>query len=114
MSSSLTLLRVQLEMDGDHFSVIVSHLRHKTLEPNAPFGIDMVKPERRGQFKAMLDFLGLREFFSDPCGCSTEISPPQFLCTYCNRYFQTQRWTPTNGKCMCSDCHPRKCPIRAM
>ncbi len=73
---------MQLDMDGDHFTVIVSNLRHKTLEPNAIFCWDLVKPERRGQFKAMLDFLGLCESFGNPCGC-TKVLSQQFHSATC-------------------------------
>jgi hypothetical protein len=80
-------------MDGDHFSVIISHLRHKTLEPNCKFRWDLVKPERRGQFEAMLEFLGLRKSFS--CGCN-KVNSSQQHCSYCGNYFP-EVWTVTSG-----------------
>ena len=98
-------------MDGDHFSVIISHLRHKTLEPNAIFGWNLVKSERRGQFEAMLDFLGLRKSFS--CGCSKLDSPHRRSCNNCSQA-HTETWSATtNSPKMCSDCHLRNCPNRA-
>ncbi len=102
---------MQLDLDGEHFSVIMSHLRHKTLEPKATFDWNLVKPERRGQFEAMLDFLGLRKSFS--CGCSKLGSPNRRSCYYCGQA-HTETWTAaTNGQQMCSNCHLRNCPNRA-
>jgi hypothetical protein len=98
-------------MDGDHFSVIISHLRHKTLVPNCKFRWDLVKPERRDQFEAMLEFLGLRESFS--CGCNKVNTSQQYGCSYC-RQWSPEMWTvTTTGYRMCSDCHLRSCPDRA-
>ncbi len=102
-------------MDGDHFSVIMSHLRHKMIEPNAFFSSALVKPERRGQFEAMLDFLGLRKFFDNtpPCGCKVDCSN-QNQCSYCSQVksevFLAQ--PPNPGYRMCRTCHLQNCPGR--
>jgi hypothetical protein len=66
----------------------MSHLRHKTLEPNAILSWTLIKPERRGQFEAMLDFLGLRKSFDNPCG--THAKPKA-------QYFEVE-------VCYCSSC----------
>ncbi len=97
-------------MDGDLFSVITGHLRHKTLEPEAIFNWDLVKPERSRQFVAMFDFLGLRNAFGNRCaagcGCKADVSQSK-TCSYCGKQF-TETWKANNGYRMCSDCHLHK------
>ncbi len=100
-------------MDGDLFAVITGHLRHKTLEPMAIFSWALVKAERLGQFQAMLDFLGLREFFMEPCKCKGMVSHyPQSSCHSCGKASGGVYHQSNTGHFLCDACHLSKCPSR--